>query len=69
MKTPAITARPETSIVELLQMVRTHDISSIPVVDRDEVLRGLVTNSSLVTALSNQFLDSEMIDQLEEVEA
>ena len=50
-------------------MVRTHDISSIPVVDRDEVLRGLVTNSSLVTALSNQFLDSEMIDQLEEVEA
>ena len=69
MRKPKVTARPETSIVELLQMVRTHDISSIPVVDRDEILKGLVTNSSLVTTLSNQFLDSDMIDQLEEVEA
>ena len=67
MKTPAVTARPEDSIVDLLQMVRKHDVSAIPVTDRDGILKGLVTNSSLVTALSNQFLDEDMIEQLEEV--
>lgn len=48
-------------------MVRKHDVSAIPVTDRDGILKGLVTNSSLVTALSNQFLDEDMIEQLEEV--
>ena len=67
MKTPSVTARPEDSIVDLLQMVRKHDVSAIPVTDRDGILKGLVTNSSLVTALSNQFLDEDMIEQLEEV--
>ena len=67
MKTPSVTARPEDSIVDLLQMVRKHDVSAIPVTDRDGILKGLVTNSSLVTALSNQFLDEDMIAQLEEV--
>ena len=68
MVQPKLTAKPETSIVELLQMVRRYDVSSIPVVDRENILRGLVTNTSLVTALSNQFLDEEMIEQLGEVE-
>ena len=67
MKTPSVTARPEDSIVDLLQMVRKHDVSAIPVTDRDGILKGLATNSSLVTALSNQFLDEDMIEQLEEV--
>lgn len=67
MKTPSVTACPEDSIVDLLQMVRKHDVSAIPVTDRDGILKGLVTNSSLVTALSNQFLDEDMIEQLEEV--
>ena len=67
MKSPSVTARPEDSIVDLLQMVRKHDVSAIPVTDRDGILKGLVTNSSLVTALSNQFLDEDMIEQLEEV--
>lgn len=62
------TAMPETSVVELLRMVRKYDIASIPVVDRDHILRGLVTNTSLVTALSNQFLSDEMMGHLEEVE-
>lgn len=69
MVKPKHTARPETSVVELLQMVRKYDIASIPVVDRENILRGLVTNTSLVTALSNQFLSEEMMGQLEEVEA
>ena len=66
MKTPSVTARPEDSIVDLLQMVRKHDVSAIPVTDRDGILKGLVTNSSLVTALPIEFLDEDMIDQLQE---
>lgn len=66
---PKVTARPDTSIVELLQMVRKHDVSAVPVLDGENILKGLVTNTSLVTALSSQFVDSELIDELKEVEA
>ncbi len=68
MVDPKVTAQPDTSIVELLHMVRKHDVSAIPVVDMDGVLKGLVTNTSLVTALSSQFVDSEIMDELKEVE-
>lgn len=68
MVDPKATAQPDTTIVELLQMVRKHDVSAVPVVDEDGVLKGLVTNTSLVTALSSQFVDSEIMDELKEVE-
>lgn len=68
MVKPKFTAKPETSIIELLQLFRRYELSSIPVVDRENVLKGLVTNTSLVTALSNQYLDEDMISQLEEAE-
>ena len=68
MAAPKVTAAPDTNIVELLQMVRKHDVSAIPVVDGDGTLKGLVTNTSLVTALSSQFVDSEIMDELKEVE-
>lgn len=69
MIAPKVTALPETSIVELLQMVRSHDISAVPITDENGILKGLVTNTSLVTALSSQFVDSGIIDELKEVEA
>lgn len=69
MKTPPVIARPTTSIVELLKLVRANDVSTIPVLDDDNKLIGLITNSSLVTALSSQFVDADEIDKIQEVEA
>lgn len=69
MKTPPVIAKPTTSIVELLRLVRANDVSTIPVLDDDQKLIGLITNSSLVTALSSQFVDADEIDKIQEVEA
>ena len=68
VKKPAVTAEPETSIVELLRMVRQYDVSSIPVLNRNKELVGLITKSSLVTALSSQFLDLDELDRTREEE-
>lgn len=44
------------SIVSILEKIHGYDISNIPVIDRDNKLIGLITNSSLVTTMSNQFI-------------
>ena len=69
MKKPAVTAAPDTSIVDLLKMVRQYDVSSIPILNERQELVGLITKSSLVTALSSQFLDLDAIDNTQEVTA
>ena len=51
------TAKPDESIVDVLQQVSDYDVSTVPVLDEDDKLIGLITNSSLVTALSAQFID------------
>lgn len=63
------TARPETSIVELLKLINLYDLSAIPVLEEDGSLRGLITKSSLVTALSSQFMDLEALEKIQEVGA
>ena len=69
MKKTAVTAAPDTSIVDLLKMVRQYDVSSIPILNERQELVGLITKSSLVTALSSQFLDLDTIDNTQEVTA
>lgn len=55
--TPArVTADTEENIVSLLEKINGLNISNIPVTDRDNRLAGLITNSSLVTAMSHQFI-------------
>lgn len=55
--TPArVTADTEENIVSLLEKINGFNISNIPVTDRDNRLAGLITNSSLVTTMSHQFI-------------
>lgn len=52
-----ITASPEESILDLLQYIEETDVTNIPVVDNNGILRGLVTSSSLIRVLSSPYLD------------
>ena len=51
--------RPEDSIVSLMKTVNRADLSTLPVVDQEGVLRGLITKGSLVSTLSQQFTAEE----------
>lgn len=53
------TASPEDSLVDVLSQVDRNDVSNLPVTDGEGRLCGLITTSSLVTAMSRQFLDGE----------
>ncbi len=57
MATDLITAQLRESIVDILQVVTENNLSYIPVVDETGRLQGLITQSSLVTSLSQQYLD------------
>lgn len=52
---------PEDSIIDVLRVVDENNVSNIPVVSEDKVLLGLITKSSLVTTLSQQFLETEEV--------
>lgn len=54
-----ITAKLGDSIVKLLKIVDANNVSTIPVVDESGSLKGLITRSSLITSLSQQFLEGE----------
>lgn len=56
MTTAHVTADTEENIVSLLEKINGLNISNIPVTDRDNRLAGLITNSSLVTTMSHQFI-------------
>lgn len=47
------------SIIDILNRLNEIDISSIPVVDEDKHLIGLLTKASLITTLSSQYIDGE----------
>ena len=47
------------SILNLLQLVNDNDLSAIPIVDRQRRLKGLITPSTLVSSLSEQYLDND----------
>ncbi len=55
MEQPRAVTSPEKSIVDILKEITEKNLSSLPVADENGILRGLITKSSLVTTLSQQF--------------
>ena len=47
------------SIINLLQLIIDNNLSAIPVVDRQQRLKGLITPGTLVTSLGMQYLNNE----------
>ena len=50
------------SILDLLNVFNSENVSIIPIVDENKKLLGLITRSSLITTLSQQFLVDEVND-------
>lgn len=55
MTMPEYITSPDKSILDVLKEVNQHDVSSLPVVNEEGTLSGIVTKSSLITTLSQQF--------------
>lgn len=47
------------SIIDILKVVDESHVNNIPVLDENQKLLGLITRSSLVTTLSQQYIDTE----------
>jgi osmoprotectant transport system ATP-binding protein len=62
MKTELITVCNEDSIIDVLELINRENISFVPVLDENSKLSGLITKSSLLSILSNQFIDLEVDD-------
>jgi CBS domain-containing protein len=52
MRSPAITAAPETPLTEIVALMEKHGIKRVPIVDESGALAGLVTRGNLVRALA-----------------
>ena len=48
------------NIIQVLKTVDSHNVSDIPVLNNKGILLGLITKSSLITTLSQQYLESEV---------
>ena len=55
MEQPRAITYPDKSIVDILKDVNEKNLSSLPVIDSNGILKGLITKTSLVTTLSQQF--------------
>lgn len=53
------TLSPNDSIVDALNIINKSKVSAIPVVNENKIIKGLVTRSSLVTTLSEQYIELE----------
>lgn len=51
-------ALPDDNIVAILEIFNEQNLSAMPVVDENNILQGLITKSSLLTTLSQQYLDT-----------
>ena len=60
MQKELITVNKEDSIINILEVIKKEDINFVPVVDDKNKLTGLLTKSSLLSILSNQFIDMEV---------
>lgn len=61
MTTDYLSAKPDDNLVDILTVIEKSNISNIPVLDESHILLGLITKSSLVTTLSQQYLDTEEV--------
>ena len=55
------------SILNLLQLITDNNLSAIPVVDKQQRLKGLITPGTLVTSLGMQYLDNEKAGEANEL--
>lgn len=61
MEKSPITIGPDDTILDVLEIVQQNKMSSIPVVDEQRCLVGIITKSSLLTALSRQYTTEEEV--------
>ena len=66
MRTDLLTASPDDNIVQLLKLIDEYDVGNIPVVDENQKVLGLITNSNLVSTLSQQYLTDEDEEETEQ---
>ncbi|MDR3341451.1 MAG: ABC transporter ATP-binding protein [Treponema sp.] len=52
---------PEQNIVEILHSINRSGLSAIPVINEHNTVQGLITKSSLLTTLSQQYLDTQEV--------
>ena len=57
-----MTASPDDNILQLLKLIDEYDVGNIPVVDENEKVLGLITNSNLISTLSQQYLTEDEED-------
>ena len=57
-----LTVNNEDSIIDILELIKKEEINYVPVIDENLKLSGLITKSSLLSILSNQFIDEEEED-------
>lgn len=55
-----LSAAPDDSIVDVLKMFNRIDATTVPVIDEKGILMGIITKGSLVTTLSQQYLNKEV---------
>ena len=53
------TAHPDENIVEVLRRIEEYDVTTVPVVNDDGTLAGLMTSSSLISALGYQYIHDD----------
>jgi osmoprotectant transport system ATP-binding protein len=61
MKKDFIKVNPEDTIIDIFEVIKENNIDKIPVTDDIGILKGIITKSSLLTTLSLQFLDTEVV--------
>ena len=54
------TVNREDSIIKTLEIIKEKDMNFVPVVDNNNKLSSLITNNSLLSILSNHFIDMEV---------
>ena len=60
MSTEVLFVNEEDNLVEILGVMNEHSVGYIPVVSNNNKLAGLITRSSLISVLSEQFLETEV---------
>ncbi|MGG7178158.1 betaine/proline/choline family ABC transporter ATP-binding protein [Clostridium paraputrificum] len=62
MEEDIVSVNEEDNLVDILSLINEHSYGYLPVVNENKKLTGLVTRSSLISVLSEQYLEEEVID-------
>ncbi len=61
MGTDVLKVSPDNNIIDILKIIEENQVSGIPVTNDGDILLGLITKSSLVTTLSQQYIDTQEV--------